>query len=44
LINQHKGLIECTSREGQTIFTIYLPLGEDVSTPRDQENNPSDGS
>jgi len=26
LINQHGGLIECSSRPGNTIFTIYLPL------------------
>ena len=26
LINQHDGLIECNSRPGKTIFTIYLPL------------------
>ena len=42
LINQHKGLIECTSRKGETIFTIYLPLGDEVSTARDKERNPSD--
>lgn len=28
LINQHKGLIECTSRKGETVFTVFLPLGE----------------
>lgn len=26
LINQHGGLIECRSKEGQTVFSIYLPL------------------
>jgi two-component system nitrogen regulation sensor histidine kinase GlnL len=26
LINQHDGLIECTSRPGDTVFTILLPL------------------
>jgi len=26
MINQHGGLIECSSRPGETIFTIYLPL------------------
>lgn len=26
LINQHGGLIECNSKPGQTVFTIYLPL------------------
>ncbi|MFL0810220.1 MAG: PAS domain-containing protein [Agarilytica sp.] len=27
LIVQHKGLIECESEPGNTVFTIYLPLG-----------------
>lgn len=27
LINQHNGLIECESEPGNTIFSIYLPLG-----------------
>jgi two-component system, NtrC family, nitrogen regulation sensor histidine kinase GlnL len=26
LINQHGGLIECSSQPGKTVFTIYLPL------------------
>ena len=26
MINQHGGLIECRSRPGETVFTIYLPL------------------
>ncbi|MBI5450340.1 MAG: nitrogen regulation protein NR(II) [Gammaproteobacteria bacterium] len=26
LVNQHGGLIECSSRPGETIFTIFLPL------------------
>ena len=26
LINRHKGLIECTSKPGNTVFTILLPL------------------
>ena len=34
LINQHKGLIECTSREGETVFTIYLPIGSDPGAER----------
>lgn len=42
LINQHKGLIECTSRKGKTIFTIYLPLGDDICAVRDKESNPSE--
>jgi two-component system nitrogen regulation sensor histidine kinase GlnL len=28
LINQHHGLIECRSRPGETVFTIYLPVDE----------------
>ncbi|MGH8551683.1 MAG: nitrogen regulation protein NR(II) [Methylococcales bacterium] len=27
LVNQHGGLIECTSSPGNTIFSIFLPLG-----------------
>jgi len=27
MINQHHGIIEFTSEPGQTVFTIYLPLG-----------------
>lgn len=27
IIDKHGGLIECTSRPGQTVFSIYLPLG-----------------
>lgn len=42
LINQHKGLIECNSRNGETTFTIYLPLGEDLNTDRDKESHPRD--
>ena len=26
LINQHGGLIECSSEAGHTVFSIYLPL------------------
>jgi two-component system nitrogen regulation sensor histidine kinase GlnL len=26
LINQHDGLIECSSRPGETTFTVTLPL------------------
>ncbi|MFP5344855.1 MAG: ATP-binding protein, partial [Gammaproteobacteria bacterium] len=26
LVNQHDGLIECTSRPGDTVFTVLLPL------------------
>jgi len=27
IINQYNGIIECTSNPGQTIFSIYLPVG-----------------
>ena len=26
LVNQHRGLIECSSKPGQTIFSVLLPL------------------
>ena len=26
LVNQHGGLIECSSRPGKTVFTVFLPL------------------
>jgi nitrogen-specific signal transduction histidine kinase len=25
-VGEHKGLIECSSRAGQTVFSILLPL------------------
>lgn len=28
LISQHQGLIECSSDAGQTVFSIFLPIGE----------------
>ena len=28
LISQHQGLIECSSEAGQTVFSIFLPIGE----------------
>jgi len=28
IINQHQGLISCTSEEGETCFSIFLPLDE----------------
>ncbi len=28
LVNQHGGIIECTSKPGETVFTILLPLEE----------------
>jgi two-component system nitrogen regulation sensor histidine kinase GlnL len=42
LINQHKGLIECSSRDGETTFTILLPVGEEVSIDRSRESHPHD--
>lgn len=35
LIHGHGGLIECVSRPGQTIFSIYLPLSQDDGQSRD---------
>ena len=32
LINQHNGLIECESKPGNTIFSIYLPLENSHAT------------
>lgn len=32
LVNQHHGLIECSSQPGETIFTLWLPM--DISNPR----------
>ena len=29
LVNQHGGLIECSSRPGSTVFTLFLPLESD---------------
>jgi two-component system, NtrC family, nitrogen regulation sensor histidine kinase GlnL len=26
IVTQHQGLIECDSRPGRTVFTLYLPL------------------
>ncbi|MFP6815961.1 MAG: nitrogen regulation protein NR(II) [Pseudomonadales bacterium] len=28
IIGQHKGMIECTSRPGETCFSVFLPFGE----------------
>lgn len=30
IINQHRGLIKCDSRPGQSVFQIYLPLAVDL--------------
>ena len=34
LINQHKGLIECKSRPGETTFSILLPIGNEPDAAR----------
>lgn len=39
LINQHRGLIECDRCRGETVFTIYLPVGEDLVSDPVQENS-----
>ena len=39
LINQHKGLIECVSRDGETTFTIFLPLDHETDDERQGEPN-----
>ena len=40
LINQHKGLVECRSRKGETVFTIFLPLNDAISVEPHGEFNP----
>jgi len=42
LINQHKGLIECSSRRGKTVFTIYLPIGDETGADSGKETNARD--
>lgn len=42
LINQHKGLIECNSRRGKTVFTIYLPIGDETGADSGKETNARD--
>lgn len=34
LINKHNGLIECESRPGRTVFTIWIPLEREDDTDR----------
>jgi two-component system nitrogen regulation sensor histidine kinase GlnL len=29
IVNVHKGLLECSSRPGETQFSFYLPIAED---------------
>jgi two-component system nitrogen regulation sensor histidine kinase GlnL len=26
IVNRHRGLIECRSKEGETVFSVFLPL------------------
>jgi two-component system nitrogen regulation sensor histidine kinase GlnL len=33
IINQHKGLIECASEPGCTVFTLYIPLEINHANP-----------
>jgi two-component system nitrogen regulation sensor histidine kinase GlnL len=40
LINQHHGLIECRSRPGETVFTIYLPFAEHPATETEGAHEP----
>ncbi len=35
LINQHNGLIECSSEPGSTVFSIFLPIFTSGETPND---------
>ena len=36
VINQHHGLVECTSRPGHTVFSILLPLDASTGTRRQE--------
>ncbi|MDJ0740075.1 MAG: nitrogen regulation protein NR(II) [Gammaproteobacteria bacterium] len=40
LINQHKGLIECRSSNGETVFTIFLPLDDALPVESDGVTKP----
>ena len=42
LINQHGGLIECSSRPAETTFTILLPLGNEAASALGQEGESHD--
>jgi len=33
IVNQHKGIIECTSEPGCTRFSIYLPVLNEAPSP-----------
>jgi len=36
LITQHKGLVECRSRPGRTVFTILLPVVQEQTTNKEK--------
>lgn len=38
LVNQHKGLIECSSEPGRTVFTVLLPLQEPADNDTGEES------
>ncbi|MDT4331276.1 nitrogen regulation protein NR(II) [Methylomonas sp. MED-D] len=38
LINQHSGLIECESEPGNTVFSIYLPLADNLGKKASNRN------
>jgi two-component system nitrogen regulation sensor histidine kinase GlnL len=42
LINQHRGLIECSRRLGKTVFTIHLPIGGDKDADAGKETTTRD--
>jgi two-component system nitrogen regulation sensor histidine kinase GlnL len=39
LINQHKGLIECKSRRGETTFTLLIPLSDETDVGHSKEHS-----
>ena len=38
IISQHQGLIECESKPGRTVFTMFLPL---EPVPGDKTHEPN---
>lgn len=41
IVNQHKGIIECSSEPGRTRFSIYLPVLTQAPAPSDYHGNGS---
>ncbi|MDT8427850.1 MAG: ATP-binding protein, partial [Pseudomonadales bacterium] len=39
IINQHQGIIECSSKPGETTFSIFLPIEKNQATNQQQEKN-----